>query len=326
MLLDVLTGFCEETGKDATQQRPEILRVLQAGAKELYDELSCNRMLREVSCLVPRNKIVALPSRIGELVAMRQHTSEVLVPLMSMTPRYASNTLTYKWKNWRDLGESPVHTLPQAVDTLIFEAPQVTDNAVIVVAGQTNVAAMISESVTLSSSPQETTNLWNPAGLKSISSVTARTCDITVNDAEGNEVAILYSNESKTRYKMVDVSELFWGNDSSDGSTIIDILFKAPLNKLVLDTDSFPAGDIYDEAWLYRALSLFYKNMPERREDANRNLMQSRLIAQNIRDGSERGQVKKLEFGRNKYMSRAYYCGAYRYGAGTTQDEPYSEY
>lgn len=326
MLLDVLTRFCEDSGKDAVQQRTECVKTLQQAAKELYDELSCNRLLRECSCLVPRNKIVALPSCIGPLVGMRQHTSEVIVPYMSMTPRYASNTLTYKWKNWRDVGESPVHTLPQAIDTLTFEVTDYSDNAVIQVTGQTNKAALETESVTLSSASAVTTKLWNPAGLKSIVSLTARTSDITIKDAEGNEVGILYNNERKSKYRMVDVSELFWGNDSSDGSTIIDILFKAVLPLLSLDTDSFPAGDEYDEAWYYRAMAIYYKDKPDRKDDANRNLMLSRVAAQNIRDGEERGQIKKMEFGRNKYMSRAYYAGAYRYGAGTFQDEPYSEY
>ena len=327
MLIDVLTRFCEDTGKDLVQQRSEINRTAQQAAKELYEELACNRMLREVSCLVPRNKIVALPTYIGPLIAMRQHTSEVIVPLHSMTPRYASNTLTYKWKNWRDLGEGPLHTYPTAIDTISFEAPSVTDAAVIKVTGQTDVANLEEATVNMTASPSSTTKLFNPAGLKSIASLSDRTCDITVKDSDGNEIAVLYNNEKKTRYRMVDVSELFWGNDSSDGSTIIDILYKAPLPILRLDTDSLPVGDDYDEAWYYRMMAIFYKDKgAERREDANRALAQSRISAQNIRDGQERGQIKKLEFGRNKYMSRAYYCGAYRYGAGTFQDEPYSEY
>ena len=40
MLIDVLTRFCEDTGKDLVQQRSEINRTAQQAAKELYQELS----------------------------------------------------------------------------------------------------------------------------------------------------------------------------------------------------------------------------------------------------------------------------------------------
>jgi hypothetical protein len=269
--------------------------------------------------------IVALPSSIGELLGMRQHSSEVLVPLQSMTPRYASNTLTYKWKNWRDLGESPVHTLPQAIDVIQFTAP-VLEDAVVTVNGQTSVASVEAESVTIDASPKSTTKLFNPAGLKSITSTSVRSCDITVLDAEDNEIAVLYNNERRTRYRMVDVSELFWGNDNSEGQTIIDILYKEPLIHFNNDTDSFPAGDIYDDAWHARAMSLFYAPMANRQQDANRWRMISLNLLRNVKDGSEQGIVKKIEFGRNKYMTRSHYSGAYRYGAGTMGDDLHSEY
>lgn len=325
MLIDVLTRVCEDTGYHATQERSKVIKLLNAAAREMYQELDCNRIKREVSCLVGRNKIVALPSMIGELLGMRQHSSEVIIPLESMTPRYASNTLSYKWKNWRDLGESPVHTLPASTDTLTFTAP-LLESAVVSVSGQTNNANSESESVTISASPTDTTKLWVPSGIKSITSVSTRTCDIAVEDADGNEVAVLYNNERRTRYRMVDVSELFWGTDSSDGDTIVDILYKEPLYYFTNDTDSFPAGDIYDEAWHARAMSLYYSPMAGRREDANRYRMISLNLLRNIKDGSEQGIIKKLEFGRNKYMTRAYYAGAFRQNAGTWQEEPYNEY
>jgi len=326
MLIDVLTRVCEDVGYHITQERDKGIKLLNQASREIYQELDCNRIKREISCLVGRNMIVALPSMIGELQGMRQHSSEVLVPLESMTPRYASNTLGYKWKNWRDLGESPVHTTPANIDTLTFEA-SVLEDAIVKINGQTAAAAATSESVTIDASPKDSTNLWVPAGLKSITSTSARTCDIIVKDGDGTEVAVLYNNERRTRYKMVDVSELFWGNDNTEGQTIIDILYKEPLYYLTNDTDSFPAGDIYDEAWHARAMAIFYATTEGRMQDANRWRMVSLNLLRNIKDGSEQGVIKKLTFGRNKYMTRAYYAGAYgAHGAGNWNDEPYLEY
>lgn len=320
MLIDVITRLAEDTGLDPTQQREQIVKLCNVAARELYHELECNRIYREVSALVPRNKIVSLPSIVGELRGMRQHTSEVLVPLVAMSPRYASNTLGYKWKNWRDLGQSPVHTTPASSDALAFVANRL-EGAVVTINGATNVAAREAEDVTISASPTSSTKLWVNSGIKSITSFSARTCDIQVLDADSNEVAVLYNNERGTRYKMIDVSELFWGQDTSDGTTMIDILYKEPLYIFENDSDSFPAGDIYDEAWHARAMAVYYDPQPQRKDDANKFRMKSLVLLRNIKDGSEHGIIKKIEFGRNKYMTRAYYCHGDAYS-----DDIYAEY
>lgn len=302
MLIDVISRLAQDIGYHLVQQRTTLEKLANNAASEIYQELDCNRIKREVSCLVPRNKLVALPAFIGELQGMRQCSSEQLIPLMPMVPRYASDTLSYKWKNWRDIGESPFHTLPQAVDTLTFTTP-VVESAIVKVNGQTNVAARESESVTMDASSKSTSKLWNPAGVKSISSESERTCDITVLDAEGVEVAVLYNTDKRTRYKMVDVSKLFWGADNNSDETIIDILYKAPLYYMQEDTDSFPGGDIYDDAWYYRAMSIHFNSKPTLNTSlAATNHTLSLVALRNIKDGSERGIVKKLEFGRNKFM------------------------
>jgi len=302
MLIDVISRLAQDIGYHLVQQRATLEKLANNAASEIYQELDCNRIKREVSCLVPRNRIVALPAFIGELQGMRQCSSEQLIPLMPMVPRYASDTLAYKWKNWRDIGESPFHTLPQAVDTLTFTTP-VVESAIVKVNGQTNVAARESESVTLDATPKSTLKLWNPAGVKSISSESVRTCDITVLDSDGVEVAILYNTDKRTRYKMVDVSKLFWGADNNSDETIIDILYKAPLYYMQEDTDSFPGGDIYDDAWYYRAMSIHFNSKPTLNTSlAATNHTLSLVALRNIKDGSERGIVKKLEFGRNKFM------------------------
>ncbi len=307
MLIDVISRLAKDIGYHLVQQRDTLEKLANNAAAEIYHELDCNRIKREVSCLVGRNKIVALPSFIGELQGMRQCSSEQLIPLMPMVPRYASDTLSYKWKNWRDVGESPFHTLPQSIDVLTFESA-VVESAVVRINGQTNVAARESETLTLTTASQDSTKLWNPAGVKSISSQSVRNGDIVVKDGEGVEVAILYNTDVKTRYKMVDVSKLFWGADNNSDETIIDILYKAPLFYMTDDTDSFPGGDIYDDAWYYRAMSIHFNSKPTLNTSlAATNRTQSLVALRNIKDGSERGIVKKLEFGRNKFMRQDNY-------------------
>lgn len=304
MLIDVLERVAVDTGLHATQQRAQLERILNIAAREIYQELECDRIYREVSCLVGTNKIVALPPQIGELRGLRQHSTELLTTVDALSPRYVNNTQGYKLNNWRDLGESPVHTLPTNVDAIRLYSP-VLENATIVITGSTATAAFIAESVLVNVNPQFTTNLF--ATIKSITSFSTRTVDIIIKDTEEIEIAVLYCNQKSTRYKMVDVSELFFGVDSSDGETLMDVLYKEPLTKLSADTDSFPAGDVYDEAWYARAMSIHYAPIPNRLNDSNRFRMSSLMLLRNIKNGVEFGAIKKLEFGDNKYINAVRY-------------------
>ena len=300
MLIDVLNRVAGDSGLDAVQQRTKLLKLLNNAQREIRNELDSNTLLREVSVVVLPNNIVALPPMIGDIRGIRQHNTELLVPLQSQVPRYSENTLAYKWRNWRDMGESPYHTTPVNIDQLTFES-SVLEDAVIVVNGKTNVAANAVESVTLDASPKSTTGLFDPA-LVSVSSVSVRTADITVKDGTDAEIAVLYNNESKTRYKLIDVSELPWPLDTDLGESLIDVLYVMPYRELTNDTDIFPAGDIYDEAWYCRAMSLFYRPLANRGTDAANFRALSLVGLKNIKDNQEKGVEKHVTFGRNKFF------------------------
>ena len=299
MLYDVLMRVAEDTGLHAVQQRAQLVKLLNHAAREIYQELECNRIMREVSVVVGSNKHVALPSLIGDLRGMRQHRSEQLVPLDSLGIRYTSDTAQYKWNNWREVGESAVHTYNEAIDTITAES-SVVENVELTIAGPTNLAQQDRETLLLNSASVESTKLFQPQ-IKSISCKTPRAADIVIRAASGIEIARLYNNELRTRYRVVDVSELFWGTDTSAGETIVDVLFKAPLVYMSDDTDSFPGGDIYDEAWHARAMYLHFAPMANKQEDARTYRVRSILALTNIKDGSERNVVKKITYGRNKY-------------------------
>lgn len=317
MLIDVLNRVAADSGLDAVQQRSKLLRILNNAQREIRNELENSALLREVSVVVMPNSIVALPPMIGEIKGIRQHNTELLVPLQSQVPRYSENTLAYKWRNWRDLGESPYHTTPTNIDILTFESA-VLESAVITVNGKTNTAANAVESVTIDASPKDTTSLFDPA-IISISSASTRTVDITVKDGTDTEIAILYNNENKTRYKLIDVSELPWPIDTELGEALIDVLYVLPYRDLSNDTDIFPAGDIYDEAWYCRAMSLFYRPLANRANDSANFRALSLVNLKNIKDTQERGIEKHITFGRNKFYDTVRVIdrdGTYGYGYG----------
>lgn len=303
MLLDVLTRVAADTGYKVTQQRTALLDLLNAGAREMYDSLECNHIYREVTVVVPRDKLVSLPSLIGDLRGMRAHTTDYPFPLQSISaPRYVDENWNYKVKNWRELGHSPVHTFVAAVGALTIEAPVVSDGATLLISGQTATAERLQEEIEIDGSPKVSSTQFGPT-IHMISCVNERSCNITIKDVNGNEIAVLYNTENETRYLIVDVSEVFWSVDTASDETLIDVCYKHPLWRLTQDTDVFPAGSRYDNAWYHLCMHKYFSPMENRRTDASeeRGLYSAALVE--AKGSAEQNIEKKISFGRNKFYN-----------------------
>lgn len=301
MLLNVLTRLAADTGYEPTQQRSLLVNLLNNAARDLYNALECTKVYRETTLTVPPDAVVSLPSFIGELRGMRMHTNELPFDVNSIgMPRYITNTLQYKFKNWRDLGEVRIHSLPTTVGPLTLTTNAPADNASVLISGQTNNAQRIEEVVTVNAASVTTTNMFTQE-IGKIACMTERTSDITILDANGNELAVLYNNDLQTRYKLVDVSQVFWTLDTSDGQSLIDVMYKVPLTRLTKDSDSFPGGDDYDNAWYFQAYFLYLKTLQGREDEAQAAKQNALSAIISAKDGSEQSVMKKMIFGRNKF-------------------------
>lgn len=317
MLLDVLTRVAADTGYHPTQQRDALLVLLNTAAREMYDSLECNHIYREVTCTVPRNKLVSLPSIIGDLRGMRKHTEDMPFPLQSMSaPRYVDERWTYHIKNWRELGHSPVHTFVSSVGLLTLNTAQapVSPFVTVRISGQTDEAERYEDALSLDGSPKSTTVAFGPS-IYSISCVQERNFNIIVKDVDGNEIATLYNTENETRYLIVDVSKVFWSIDTAADESLIDICYKHPLWKFTKDSDVFPAGSRYDGAWYHLCMHKFFAPVENRQADANaqRALYSAALVE--AKGGAEQNIEKTISFGRNKFfnMFRRFYGRQYPY-------------
>ena len=302
MLLDVLTRLSADTGADIVQKRSFLVALANQAAKDMYRYLECNKIYKEVTLAVQPNAVVSLPAFIGELRGMRMHTNELPFDINAIgSPRYVTTTLQYKFKNWRDLGESAVSVLPSIVGQLTFATSQVPVSPIsITVNGQTNLATQIEEVVTLSGFSTLSQNLFGPQ-IYSIACLNQRSNDVTILDGNNNVLAILYNNQHKTRYKIVDVSQIFWTLDTNDGGSLIDVLYKVPMVDLFRDSDSFYAGDDYDEAWYTLAMHHYYRPIQNRQQDAATMKQTAFALLDAAKDSSESGIIKKLNYGRNKF-------------------------
>lgn len=299
MLINVLKRIAADTGFEEVSQRAALLDILQRAADKLHDIVECNSIYRECSLVVTPNAVVALPSYVGILRGMRPFTYDTPFDINAMRPRYVNSTLGYKKENWRDLGFSPIHTDLEIIAPLTVQST-VAENATLIISGQTNTAAKIEESIVLNGAPQVTTNLFGPTIFK-IASLDPRTCDVIIKDENGIEIATLYNTDQQTFYKLVDVSQFFWPQDTANGESIVDVLFKVPKSKLVNDTDSFYAGDEYDEAWYHMAMYNYYTPLENRKQDAKDSYANMLLSLKAIKGSNEDDLVKNIVFGPSKY-------------------------
>jgi hypothetical protein len=305
MLLNVITDVAAETGMDLDSQKEKLIRLANRAAKEMWKELECNKIYREVTLVVPIDKVVSLPSIIGELRGMRMHTNELPFDLHSIgQPRYITTTMGYKFKNWRDLGESAVHTVLSGAFQIILNANGVEDSPVeVIIDGQTNNAQQDQEIITVDNNFKQSVKIFGPQ-IDSISCFSNnRINDITIKltDDNGTEIATLYNNQQKTRYKIVDVSQVYWSIDTSLNESFIDVMYKVPQTKLIRDGDSFYAGDDFDEAWFSMCMFFYLKPLQNRMQDALAAKAMCMDFLRSAKDSTEQGIVKKIQFGRNKF-------------------------
>src|SRR4051812_29212754 len=128
MIYNVLKAVAADTGLHPVDKRVSLISILNRAAKEMYNELECNKIYQETTLVVPVNKVISLPSFVGELRGMRTHTNEMPFDLESIgQPRYIKNTFDYRMKNWRDKGETACHTIPTDYAPLTIEATGVED-------------------------------------------------------------------------------------------------------------------------------------------------------------------------------------------------------
>lgn len=305
MYIDVAQRLSTSTGLDIVRQRLTLQNLLNNGAKELYNRLQCNKIHWENTLRVTNNKVVSLPNYLGEIKGIRSSISGVSINLNGMSqPRYTSETWKYRWKNWRDLGESAVMQLPSGVGPLSVTGTVQDTPITIIISGQTQNAFRIEEKLVLDAPIKQTANMFGPQ-IYSIACLDERDCDLTVSDANGVILAVLPNTDRKSRYKMIDVSQFpsLMDVSSADGSSsLIDVLYKVPLRRLTEDSDSFPAGDDYDNAWYYFALWVHYLPIQNKANEAGEAFSAALMATQSIKDDTESSIEKKLTFGKNKFF------------------------
>lgn len=295
MFIDILLPFCAQTGYHPVNDRVVAANLINRAAKEIYDGLEADDALSEVVLVVPRDLQLTLPYYINAIRGIREYKYSGLIPLQSIgQPQYSSNTWQFLWRNWRLKGEIAIHTSLNNAGVLTLTTPVVeTIPAVVSIGMQTLNSSRIVEQVTMDAINKITTN--SPVNILSISSATkGRIYDITISDINGNPVSVLYNAQSKTNYRIIDVSQYQWGSCFTGNSdTLAEVLFKPTLLPFYNDTDEFIALG-FDDAIQYKALEFFLYGKEGKEPEVlayNRKSSQATDLATRSKESGENKQI-----------------------------------
>jgi hypothetical protein len=308
-LLDILSNVAPDVGAQDLDNNPEIRTYLvdkiNQACEELYDRNDIPGCLRECYVRVTANKQIALPPFIGKVRAIRENSLKYPWTLRDLRPRYHYE----EWKdiqyNWRLIGFTPIcidisnsapftYTIHAADSTLYIDT-----------VGSTLNSKRVADRITMSS-----TSVTGAVSFNAIESIKVNKLadyDITISDADGNVVAVLYNDQLTTRYAWYDVSQYPETGDCSDGRFVMEVLYKLPLQVLKEDTDSFPVPG-YDNAIALKTIQIILEKQEgkEQRAMLAHQKVESRMAAISKDTVQTHEHTFKIEPNKHLGMFRAY--------------------
>lgn len=255
MLSNILNDLVSALGIDIgdSSQKNLVIAGVNQCAEEIYKKTDLKGALMEqVFDLDVDSAQVSLPYYVGEVRGARHYDSRLKISINTYAPRYHYGMRHEVWAlKCRKLRKSPLAREISNESTLTFRLPLVeTSDVVIKVIGPTNNSAQIEETITILAGELEAESVGNfKMPLNSIQRVSLGTYNVTILDAEDNELGIIPNNQFSAEYNIYQVMD--W--DSTENTSVIECLYKLRFTPFRNDYDEFICGPEYDKAiyWKY---------------------------------------------------------------------------
>lgn len=318
-LKDILVSVAADVGlpnyTEDDAVRAHLIEKVNKAAKEIYERTDVSGCLRELFVKVTPNKVIALPQFVGELRAIRQRSIERPWTLNDLRPRYHVYSWESQWRSWRFIGYAAIQTDIVNAAPVYINIPVADSTLTVTIVGATIDSNRVIDTITLSATSNTSTK--NFTSIDSIQLNKVADYDITILDAEDNELAVIPNNVLESRYALYDVSAYPSGGDCSDGTNLMEVLYKMRLPWLSEDNDVFPVPD-HDDIIAEKTVQLYVEKQ-EGKEDRAVLLDQKieRALARKMQD-KEGVNVKKMKFVENPllgmFRGRKYYSSR-RFGS-----------
>lgn len=256
----ILSQFGPKVGLDPanTQQRETMLRILNEAAAELYAQNDAVGVLGECLFKVNGDQTIAFPSFLGYIRAAREWDSRIPWHINQMRPRY--NVANWKdcWRNYRIKNKHALHkTLTNSAPLILTVSAVENPPVEVTIAGPTATATSARETVVMDDVQKSCT--LNFLDVELLLKDRVNSYDITVSDADEEQIAIISNNQLESLYLHVDVSTFpFQNADVSLQSHWMEVLFKKTMPVLSDDADEFPAKG-FDNVLVDKCLEIYYQ-------------------------------------------------------------------
>jgi hypothetical protein len=280
-------------------QRAVLLRFANTAAKELYSISDMSGCLEEQYFKINADQTISLPEYVGQIRAMRESWSHIAIKLSQMRPRYNQFNWTQEWRNWRIKGLQTLQTSLQNQSKLIVSATTIESTpAIINISGPSIGSTNVSETITLSSTPIQTSNTY--LDVSAFTRNTVGQYDIILSDIDGNQISYIPNNKLKAQFQIIDISTSPWFPPNVNPLLgWVEVLYKKSLPWFQNDNDEFPVPG-YDEVWINKCLQLWYEEAKDIQTATAYYQKAIALLAQ-IHEDANRGTADEVAFVENPH-------------------------
>jgi len=301
----ILRRVCSESGITSPNENPEqkarILDIINVAATEVYENRDLPIGLKELYLKATPNKELSLPSFVGELRAIRQ-TEDYRRDwkLFDIRPRYQNEPWNDLWRNWRIKGYSAYQNEITNAAPGLITCPVADSTITVTLTGETDNSNRMVETIILDSVQKTWTKTF--LDFKSIKKNKVTDYNITLLDANNNDLATIFADQLESRYIIVDVSLYPNLVCCSDGTFIMEVLYKPRLSRLERDDDEFPVNG-FDDVIVLKTKQLISEDQPGNEQRA---ILAHQKVDEQIKKKTEdkTGTLqKKVKFTRNGLLN-----------------------
>lgn len=239
------------------KQRSVLLRYLNEGAAELYDQADLTGSLEECLFKVNGDQTVSFPTYFGDLRAARPFDSQIPMHINQMRPRYNVVNWPDMWRNYRIKNKHPLSktVTNQSVVTVSVHAVE-TPPIEVTITGPTDYSACVTETLVMDAVTKTTSETFND--IMSLTKDRVNDYNAILTDVDGQELGMIPNNQLFSLFLIVDVSTFPFSNNNggSQEAHWVETLYKKRLTVLSKDSDEFPCAG-YDNVLVNKMMQLW---------------------------------------------------------------------
>lgn len=308
--LDIYNEVAGLTGNTSSSSQAFVKNLINKAAEDLYSQSDLVNCLREQvfikdSTATPQVLQFTLPWYVWKLRGMREYNTGAQILNHDMRPRYQTqgwremiDPLTYRIKSNQLTARHSLNEGPLTLSLPDGEQVPVGGGFSVNIGGSNLSKTRFLETVNFVAADitKVTSNLFST--LESLKKTVTTDFDLTVLDADGEEISFIPNCELSPNYTLIQIADYSYWNPM-----YVEILYKTRFIPFVLNTDEFPCGPIYDKAIVYKAAEHYYITYRKEFDKAAAFYTKCCEVVKNIQSDFSDNNEKLVDFGPNQYLS-----------------------